>query len=74
MLENMLPALFIYVLFLAISVSGTDDVRPVLDYYKQQGDNILDTFKGAVALNFAITNFDTHTKYILCHKILFSLP
>ena len=51
MLENVLPALFI-VLFLAISVSGTDDVRPVLDYYKQQGDNILDTFKGAVALNF----------------------
>lgn len=53
----MLPALFIYVLFLAISVSGTDDVRPVLDYYKQQGDNILDTFKGAVALNFCHYKF-----------------
>lgn len=70
----MLPTLFIYVLFLAISVSGTDDVRPVLDYYKQQGDNILDTFKGAVALNFCRYKFQYHTKYILCHKVLFSLP
>ena len=30
----------------AIAVSGTDDVRPILDYYKSQGPNVLETFKG----------------------------
>ena len=67
----MLPALFIYVLFLAISVSGTDDVRPVLDYYKQQGDNILDTFKGAVALNFCRYKFQYTQIIFFVIKIYF---
>ena len=35
-------------LFLAIAMSNTDDVRPVLDYYKEQGGNILETFKGNI--------------------------
>jgi len=34
------------VLTAAIALSEVDDVRPVLDYYKQQGEeNILNTFK-----------------------------
>ena len=33
-------------LFPAIAVNEVDDVRPVLDYYKQHGeDNILETYK-----------------------------
>ncbi|XP_003386476.1 PREDICTED: mitochondrial import inner membrane translocase subunit TIM50-A-like [Amphimedon queenslandica] len=30
---------------LTIAMSNTDDVRPVLDYYKEQGGNLLETFK-----------------------------
>lgn len=34
------------IIFIAIAMSNTDDVRPVLDYYKEQGGNILEIFKG----------------------------